>query len=301
MKRTQLLAISLLSFFTLACDKAEVVEPQNQTNSLALKADISQDVIASAEPGRNNLLIEERFETSFLQSILDSKYTQFRYFEPYYRIFSDPTKDYAFKQSTDIRRKGNAAARFEMRNTDKSIIRSEMTGKKAEGNPTRWYGASLYLPAAYWERDDSWDIITQMNGVPDEGEAVRNPAISLLVSRGRLFLKTCYSAKPINTDANRDGQKVWDLGPVEKDKWLDVVFKVKYSYGADGILEMWKNGVKVVSYKGPNSYNDKILPFFKFGIYKRNWEDVSSRVLYVDEVRVGNSLATYKDVAPATI
>jgi hypothetical protein len=55
----------------------------------------------------------------------------------------------------------------------------------------------------------------------------------------------------------------------------------------------------VVDHRGPNSYNDEVVPYFKVGLYKRKWNMVSKRVLYADEVRIGNGNATYSDVAPS--
>lgn len=78
-----------------------------------------------------------------------------------------------------------------------------------------------------------------------------------------------------------------------------MVYHIKFSHKSDGKLEVWKNGIKVINYKGPNSYNDKYFPYFKAGIYKRKWYKISKRVVYLDEVRVGNKKATYKDVAPS--
>ncbi|QMU29615.1 heparin lyase I family protein [Adhaeribacter radiodurans] len=78
-----------------------------------------------------------------------------------------------------------------------------------------------------------------------------------------------------------------------------MVYHINFSHESDGVLEVWKNGIKVINYKGPNSYNDKRLPYFKAGIYKRRWYKIEKRVVYVDEVRVGTKKATYKDVAPS--
>ncbi|MDO6391757.1 malectin domain-containing carbohydrate-binding protein [Pontibacter sp. BT731] len=114
-----------------------------------------------------------------------------------------------------------------------------------------------------------------------------------------MYLKVVWASKAIHTDATKDGEKTYDLGPVEKDKWLDFVYHINFSYKSDGVLEVWKNGVKVVDHRGPNSYNDQTVPYFKYGIYKRNWENISKRVIYVDDVRVGSENATYNDVAPS--
>ena len=47
---------------------------------------------------------------------------------------------------------------------------------------------------------------------------------------------------------------------------------VKWSNQNDGILEIWKDGEKVVDQKGPNTFNDAKGPYFRMGIYK-GWKD----------------------------
>ena len=56
--------------------------------------------------------------------------------------------------------------------------------------------------------------------------------------------------------------------PTEKGCWTDWVVHVKWSYQSDGILQIWKNGEKVVDQNGPNAFNDAHGPFFKMGLYK---------------------------------
>jgi len=61
---------------------------------------------------------------------------------------------------------------------------------------------------------------------------------------------------------------------------------------------------KILSYYGPNSFNDKYLPYFKIGIYKWGWKGWAGyspeekRVLYYDEVRIGNRHANMQLVSP---
>jgi hypothetical protein len=79
---------------------------------------------------------------------------------------------------------------------------------------------------------------------------------------------------------------------------------VRWSYEAAGVLQIWKNGRKVIDQTGPNTFNDAKGPYFKMGLYK-GWADpaqqsdaVDKRVLYHDQFRMGGADATYDDVAP---
>ena len=55
---------------------------------------------------------------------------------------------------------------------------------------------------------------------------------------------------------------------MERGAWTDWVFHVKWSYGPDGVLEVWKNSQKIVTKSGPNTFNDARGPYMKMGIYK---------------------------------
>ena len=82
------------------------------------------------------------------------------------------------------------------------------------------------------------------------------------------------------------------------------MFHIRWSYEDEGLLEVWKDGRKVVTQKGPNTYNDLRGNYFKIGVYKWDWKNrpetsrVERRVLYHDEVRIGGPSARYEDVAP---
>ncbi|MCX2739938.1 heparin lyase I family protein [Pontibacter anaerobius] len=291
MRIKQFLAIALLSALGTACQKDEEMLPDN------IASTSSVDAITSVESQRKNLLIEELFEASKTDAYTAYSNPEFDFYGDFYRVFTKTS--YGFNVSSSEVRNGKTAARFELRKSDSGVVRAEIAGRKADTNRNRWYGLSIYLPSSEWSNDTSWDIITQFNGVPDDGEPARNPPINLYVKEGRLKLQVIWASERISSDTDRDGEKVFDLGLVEKDKWLDFVYHINYSYSSDGVLEIWKNGSKIIDYRGPNSYNDSVLPYFKVGLYKRHWPVVSKRVMYADEVRVGNENATYNDVVPS--
>ncbi|QNF34721.1 heparin lyase I family protein [Adhaeribacter swui] len=279
MKTKLLFSISLLSLFTVACETEEIVEPKEVARLTSGIEDLSY--ITSADKNRRNLVAEERIEPSLSGAFGRQIYTS-----------------YGFGATTSVSRSGSRSARLELRK-EGSAVRSEIIFNKP--TPSHgWYGMSLYMPSGNWQTEkdgDGWDIITQFHGTPDSGDGSRVPPISMSVIQGRLVLTVNYSSKRYNK--NPDGRKRFDLGPVVKDKWVDFVYHIKYSYKSDGKLELWKNGSKVVSYTGPNTYNDAVTPYLKMGVYKRNWDYVSKRVIYVDDVRIGDGNSSYADVAPS--
>jgi hypothetical protein len=210
--------------------------------------------------------------------------------------------------STEVARKGRSSARFEFSKADvtdhEGFVRSELR-LGSETDNERWYGFSNYLPHDFIS-DPMAENIAQWHEVPDWdlGEKWRSPPIALGIENDRYYVKILWAAAPVNTNKTKDGERKDDLGPVDRDKWNDWVFHIKFSYRSDGILEIWKNRKNIFTYNGPNSFNDKHFPYFKIGIYKWGWKDWANyspeekRVLYYDEVRIGNRHASLDLVSP---
>ncbi|MDF2188474.1 heparin lyase I family protein [Paraflavitalea sp. CAU 1676] len=205
-------------------------------------------------------------------------------------------------------RKGKYAARFEFTKDDvinyNKYVRAEIR-QSSDAEQEKWFGFSNYLPGDF-VTDPLAEKIAQWHEVPDWdlGENWRSPPISFGIENGRYYVQILWAAAAVNTNDSKDGEKKVDLGPVDKMKWNDWVFHIKFSYKSDGILEIFKNKVKVYSQYGPNSFNDKFYPYFKIGIYKWGWNGWASyspenkRVLYYDEVRIGNKNSNLNEVSP---
>jgi hypothetical protein len=211
----------------------------------------------------------------------------------------------------DVARRGRYALKTSLdRHTDSCSYRTEVSGPEADIGKEYWYGFSIFLPDDYIP-DKIWEIVAQWNCIPDYdvGEKWRNPVMALSTTAGRWSWVTRWDAKR-NTFASGKreygGEREYDLGLYQRNLWTDWVVHVKWSYGPDGILQVWKNGEKVIDQTGPNAFNDAHGPIFKMGIYK-GWhkpetrsDAVSRRVLYHDEFRMAGPTATYQDVAPGS-
>lgn len=185
--------------------------------------------------------------------------------------------------------------------------RTEVSLKGPEVNATigkeYWYGFSIYLPSPY-PADNISEILAQWHSTPDPGEENQNPPLSLAIENGQWKVKTIWNTSQPTLKSLQQSASV-SVGQQATDQWTDWVFRVKWSYGSDGYLQVWKNGTQVVSRTGPNYYRDSKGPYFKMGIYKSMWRQaqyvgtVTSRVMYHDEFRMAGAGASYADVAPA--
>jgi hypothetical protein len=144
-----------------------------------------------------------------------------------------------------------------------------------------WYGWSVFLPA-------NW-VTTPVKHYEALGQwhTAHNRPIVVYLNGNRWVV------------VNHIKYKVFTLGALEKGVWTDFVFHIKWSSGADGVLEAWLNEKKVFTYHGPNNdVGDPLDPFFKIGQYRNGPVNID-RIVYYDAIRVAKgSSVTYKDVAP---
>ena len=215
--------------------------------------------------------------------------------------------DYSAQIVSSPKRAGRYATKFKLYKTDPDVSssrRAELRLKPVPANSERWYGFSVFVPQEY-AKDRSYEIITQWAALPDFdlGETWRTPVLTLSIKNDQFRVSNRWDFKPVNVIFKEAGSQGWNLGTIAKGQWTDWVFHVKWSHKPDGLIEVWKNGKLVVSKAGPNNYNDKRGPFLKMGIYKPDWKynnksKTTERVIYFDEVRIGDARANYKDVVP---
>jgi hypothetical protein len=171
-----------------------------------------------------------------------------------------------------------------------------------------WYGFSIFLPNDFIA-DDIWEIVAQWHDTPDSSaEYGRNPILSFQTQKGIWKIMNLWDDKATSSKVNGawtyTGKKSWDLGAYSRGVWTDWVVNVRWSYTSSGYLKIWKDGKLVVDQVGPNTFNDKIGPYFKMGIYKgwgtRRTAQVSVRTIYHDDLTIAGAGATYADVAPGS-
>ncbi len=226
---------------------------------------------------RQNLLLESGFEnSSYLTGWTNNQHCC----------------NYSVQQTTEQIKAGSSALRLEVRSTDpqtSSSIRSEITRSSDPLNVDRWYGFSMYLKD--WVNDPAGEHVFQWH--PDNSSG--SSALSLWTSGGRFTIVT-------NNTGTSSGNVYNDIGPVLSNQWVDFVIRIRWSTSNTGLLQVWRNGTLVV-----NKIDVKtaaITNSFKLGINKYGWgiqtSTTTQRILYFDEVRIGNENATYDDVAPGS-
>lgn len=195
--------------------------------------------------------------------------------------------DYAMKIVSNPVYKGARAVRFEIRK-DQPLVKN---GKRAEVvivkdsiSKNSWYSFSAYFPTEGYEYDSEREIICQWY---QKG----TPATSLRTKRDRFLLES----------GSIPGSLVkYDLGLITKDAWHEFVLHFIHSYTSDGFVEVWHNGLKVLTVNGANMY-DNTLPKWKIGLYKASFKFgtslVDKRIIYFDNIRVGNANASFENLS----
>jgi hypothetical protein len=270
-RNQRVLSVSLLLATLAACQKNIDKKPEDAT--------ASEEVVSTQALSGGNIIWQENADgSSFLNGGLS--------------ISIQYATSYGITASTTHAFSGAKSTRFELRDTDPE----SHSGTRAEisfPTPTTnnfWYSYALYMPSAQYKDEKDDEVITQWHG----GGGI-TPAISVRVSNGRLSMRTPDDART-------------DLGVIEKDKWHTYVYHIIHSSGSDGLIEVWKDGQKIVTRKGASMYKitgDFHLPNWKMGIYKSDWNgskttSTNLRVLYYDDIKYASANSTYNSVLPVS-
>jgi len=236
-------------------------------------------------------------------------------------VFGNPSVGYAnwdetccgwsFTNSDSAFRSSSKAGRFDLRKSDPSPQPNDSKRTQMEWNGmavpmgATWYAMSI-MPAGWMGVDPApEDLFDLHDRLPSgAGSNWTNP-FGIWNKNGRWTCHITYDVVNITTDGGSNiVNKEYDLGPVVPGKWVDWVLHTNYSWRDTGYVEVYKDGVKVVDYKGPCAYNGCMPdPYFKFGIYKWPWaissfnpaSTQSERVFYFDNFRVGGRWNTIND------
>lgn len=228
------------------------------------------------EPRRDHLLLESSFEGSNPLEGWGNK---------------QHCCEYSVAQNDEKFTDSSHSLRLEVRSTDPLIsgsIRAELVQPVEEIGTERWYGFNMYLEN--WDFDNACEHVFQWH--PDNSYGVATAA--LWISSGRYIFET-------NTSGGNEGNIYNDLGPVLNNQWVAWIIHVKWADDTSGLLQVWKNGLLMIDQRGIKTAPPEGT-YFKLGINKFGWlnqrSSTTRRILYFDEVRIGDAGAGYDGVKP---
>ena len=192
---------------------------------------------------------------------------------------------------TDIVREGRYAARFEINPGDKPI---NATGERTEiyketgeaAGVESWWAWSTYFGNDFNPNPDTlWNIFTDWHHSGCCGQANVHFEVDTTFSPWRIQLRT------FGGDVNQN-QRRFRLAELERNKWYDFVFHVRWAPDNTGFVEVWLNGQLVVPKTfTPTTYHGQHV-YLKQGIYRG--ASALTTAIYHDGMRRGQS---YEDVA----
>ena len=195
-------------------------------------------------------------------------------------------------------RRGNFVLKSELSNLSKVPIRTEIAIKGKDVNfdvgKEYWVGISIKIGKEFQNRSKFNDqgMLLQWHyqdwlhpEVPD--------AQPLLIrfKRGKVHVQSEVIKRYLATVPPAYGE------------WVDWVINVKFD-DQDGIIKVWRNGVKIVDWSGDNHQVEKVEgAYLKLGLYSYQYKSVPSsikfkRIVYHDELRIAGSTGSYASVAP---
>lgn len=195
---------------------------------------------------------------------------------------------------SDVVRQGRYAARFEVRPGDNNVAGSG-SGERAHlyiGNSTtggvdgqeQYWAWSTYFPSDFDAPMGGWNSFVSFHHTGSTGQVNIQFAVWDMATIGLRVLGGS-SESPIRKDLA--------LAPLEKGRWYDFVFHVKWSAdGSVGFVEVWVNGTRVVpKTMTPTLYSGQGV-YLKMGYYRAAYSGTT--VVYHDGMRRGS---TYDEVA----
>lgn len=192
---------------------------------------------------------------------------------------------------------GTKCAKFELWYTDtmnNSGTRSEITFPTNTNN-NRWYSFAMRFPGLDWPIDTDDEVINQWH----QGGGL-TPALCIRTMNDSMYLR-------IVKDVTGGAQDTWiNLGHIVKDVWRAYVMHINHSSTSSGLIEIWRDGVKILNRAGANMYavaGSVTNPNWKLGVYKSGWNDdettmTKRRVILFDDIRLGNENSNYREMCP---
>lgn len=174
--------------------------------------------------------------------------------------------------------------------SDATPARAQLTEDDAgtpHGDRDRCFSFSTYLPRD-WVSGPA-DALFDIHARATEGcEEARSPLLGLVVVDDRMTWGNRWDSRQCTPGNEPEGRGRIAEAPVRRGEWVDWVVRVHWSYGPDGLVEIWENGRLLARHAGPNAYNDVKGFYLMIGDSAYDGLGTADRhVSYFDDVRMG--------------
>jgi hypothetical protein len=187
----------------------------------------------------------------------------------------------AIQLSTNYARSGLRSAEITVRegdieaagDDDTRVERAELdSGHFPLRGQEAWYGFSMLVPKDFPIVDDRLVVASCKQS------DVSRPIVAQRFQNG----------KHTFTVESQGRKELYKLPPIPLGQWVDMIYHLRYSTGTDGLVEVWMNGKKVVTYSGPAADPQAKNAFYhKIGLYRDRLE--VPMTMYYDNYAMGGS------------
>jgi hypothetical protein len=140
-----------------------------------------------------------------------------------------------------------------------------------------WYGFSVLVPPRFPVIDTRL-VVAQWKQEGLKG----GPLVAQRYRSGKHHLTVRDWATP------EGDRKHFPLPPIVPGRWVDMVYHLRLS-AADGLVEVWADGVRVVSHEGPTAPEGGSHVYNKIGLYRDRMREPMT--IYFDNYTVGDGFA----------
>jgi hypothetical protein len=261
---------------------------QNHLDSLDTNNDLHHEIMKLDEKAISNNSQIKKTASSSSRFLFEENFESEKAFAKAVKIQN--STQHGFQIIDTLSFVGTRSARFELRKGDPLTAngtRSEVIVVNTAQERERWYSFALYLPSHEYPFDYSNEVLSQWH----QGGS---PALSFRVQKDEFYLRLPA------TLPNKKWKNL-SLGKAHKNQWIEFVFHVIHADGENGKIKVWRNGVEILTYQGPNNDDKKRLPVWKIGIYKAIWNNnrtsSTQRVAFFDNIKVGDSSLTWEQMS----
>ncbi|TDQ58615.1 cutinase [Actinomycetospora succinea] len=163
----------------------------------------------------------------------------------------------------------------------RSEVRPEEAQNIREGQRL-YFGYSAFLPEDFPVDTRDWQVIWQLH----DGGSNTSPPVALEVVEGRLWLANV-------------GDRVRDLGPVRAGQNLAVQMDIAFEIGG-GSVSVYRDGQQVLQdFRPPRGTMIDSFDYLKTGIYRHTDGPAEPATLFLNDLKIGDSLESVSDLAGA--
>jgi hypothetical protein len=113
-----------------------------------------------------------------------------------------------------------------------------------------------------------WVNLGQLHATADIGEpSVSPPWVQRLLPDDRFLVEVRQTQENPIKEAPPP-IVIFEDPKLERGRPYRFVYRFRISNGPNGMVQLWRDGVLVANYRGPLGYQDKLGPYFKFGVYR---------------------------------